>query len=117
MKRRAKLWLFDAALAAVALLDGRASAQPREPQPGCPAAVVTAEWQQAGAVFGWITIDPQGSTFWWRGSGPGEWQFHREKPSAGGLPAFRFNRFPGGKVKTLAPPDVPFGLWLVLRHF
>src|SRR5687768_221405 len=114
MTRWAIPLLFGATLAVAVLLNrpGRASAHPPEQEPGWPAPMVIAEWQQAGAVFGWITIDPQGSTFWWRGSTPGEWQFHREKPAAGGLPAFRFNKFPAGKVKTLAAPDVPFGLWL-----
>ena len=113
MKRWVTLWLVGATFTVVQLLCGlgQASAQPPEHESGWPAAVV-AEWQQAGAMFGWITIDPHGSTFWWRGNGPGEWQFHREKPVEGALPAFRFSRFPAGKVKTLAAPDVPFGLWL-----
>ena len=114
MKRCAMLRLLGAVLAVVALLvgPGWALADPPEREPGWPAAAVIAEWQEAGAIFGWITIHPQGSTSWWRPGTPGEWEFHREKPAAGGLPAFRFNRFPAGKVKTLAPPDVPFGLWL-----
>ena len=114
MKRCAMLRLLGAVLAVVALLvgPGWALADPPEREPGWPAAAVIAEWQEAGAIFGWITIHPQGSTSWWRPGTPGEWEFHREKPAAGGLPAFRFNRFPAGKVKTIAPPDVPFGLWL-----
>jgi len=103
MKRQATPWLLASALTVVAWLDGpgRASAQPPKKDPDRPAAMVIAQWQQVGAVFGWIAIDPQG-----------DWRFHRETPAAGGLPAFRFNKAPAGKAKTLPSPDVPFGLSL-----
>lgn len=86
-----------------ALLDEpfRATAQLPELEAEPLSAAVMAQWQQAGALFGWCTIDAQG-----------DWQFHRERPASGGLPAFRFSRFPAEKVSSLATPEVPFGLWL-----
>jgi hypothetical protein len=100
------LWFVGAAL--VALISGPESAmgQPPERDPGSPAACVISEWQDAGAIFGWITIEPTG-----------DWRFHREKAAAEAIPAFQFSgRFPARKVKTLALPDVPFGLWLAARR-
>ena len=69
-------------------------------RPRAIAPAVIAAWEQAGAVFGWTSVGPQG-----------DWQFDREAPPAGALPAFQLSRFPAGKVRALAPPEVPFGLW------
>ena len=64
MKRWLTPWFLGAALAVVDLLGGleRASAHPPEQEPDWPASVIIAEWQQAGAIFGWITINRQGPT-------------------------------------------------------
>src|SRR5262249_52116183 len=72
-------------------------------EPVLPAAAVKASWEKAGAVFGWVSVDPHGYLVWQ----PGE-----EQPRAGALPGFRFDVFPAGGLKGLTPPEVAFGLWL-----
>src|SRR5262245_53810769 len=92
-------WITLSLLGAGFILGGLAEPGPASAQP--PTSQVVSQWQQAGAEAGWITIDSRGG-----------WQFDRDPPPDGGLLAFRFGKFPSGRVKPLPAPDGPFGLWL-----
>ena len=103
MTRDATSWWWTIALALTGIL-GRpnlSGAQAPAPQPFQPTPAVIAAWKQAGAVFGWTSIGPEG-----------DWRFDQDEPPITALPAFRFSRFPAAKVQSLPPPGVPFGLWL-----
>jgi len=103
----------------MAILAGpaRSAAPQRVEQVVRPTAGVIADWEEAGAVFGWLSIDLNGDWRFDEGE-PAAWPAFRDmgfgprEPAVGPWPAFRFNKLPAGKVENLAPPDVPFGLWL-----
>src|SRR5262245_54625575 len=103
MNRGATNWWGTVALGLTGILAGPSPAgtQTPAPQPVRPAPAVIVAWEQAGAVFGWTSIGPQG-----------DWRFDQDEPSAGALPAFRLSRFPAANVQSLPRPGVPFGLWL-----
>src|SRR5262245_29568912 len=52
-----------------------------------PAPGVIATWEEAGAEFGWITLDPAERE---------HWRFDTERSAPDALPAFRFRVFPRG---------------------
>src|SRR5438045_335569 len=99
MKRFAMYRSIGIALFAMLAASSLGFAQER----AVPAPAVITAWENAGAEFGWISLDPNDDD---------SWRFDVEKPFSGGLPAFRFRVFPSGALKSLAPPEVPFGLWL-----
>ena len=90
MKRWAACWLVGAAVgvSGVQAGPGRRPAQPPAPGPVRPAPAVIAAWEQAGAVFGWTSVDPQG-----------DWRFDNDEPPAGALPAFRLRWLPAGGLR------------------
>jgi Leucine-rich repeat (LRR) protein len=65
-----------------------------------PTPEVIAAWEHAGARFGWMSVSrsPQQTNTDW------------DQAGAECVPAFGFNRFPTGGLRSLPPPDVPFGL-------
>jgi hypothetical protein len=72
-------------------------------QPG-PADIVAA-WKAAGAQVGWMRLTPAG-----RGD-PCKF-FPETEGKAGDLPAFRFARWPAGRIAELPAPASAFGLCL-----
>jgi Leucine-rich repeat (LRR) protein len=79
------------------------SAQPPINGPKRPSADAMREWENHGADFGWISISNNGDL---------QWQRRTDAPMVNALPAFRFRVFDTAKVRALASPGNPFGLWL-----
>ena len=68
---------------------------------------VIAVWEKAGAKFGWLSEIEAGGT-----GLPGELEWRQAEPVSGGVPAFKFSKFPDGKLNVLPPPGG--SLWLVV---
>jgi hypothetical protein len=58
------------------------------------------KWENAGADFGWISLDPSCN-----------WVFTSLKPSTEAIPAFRFSAVPKDGLHALPSPTNSFGLW------
>jgi hypothetical protein len=108
--RLTKLKLLAAVLAVVGLIGivavgvtqlMLAGAQSDVPRP-LPADIV-APWREAGAEVGWMRPNPTDR----RGVCP---FFPEAEGKAGDLPAFRFERWPAGRVAKLPAPGSAFGL-------
>jgi hypothetical protein len=118
MKHHATRWWLGAAFGMTILAGPTHSAAPlRVEQAVRPTPGAIADWEEAGAVFGWLSIDLNGDWRFDEGE-PAAWPAFRDmgfgprEPAVGPWPAFRFNKLPAGKVERLALPHVPFGLWL-----
>lgn len=81
----------------------KSSAQEPAKEPVRPAPEVIADWEKAGAEFGWIRTSPEGFA---------RWRSAKEKVEANDLPGFRFRKFLAGKLPAHPSPEAPFGLWL-----
>jgi internalin A len=75
--------------------------------PAAPAPEVIAAWDKAGAEFGWIVLDPWGRQSWTLGIG---------MPLDASGPFFEVETYSTGRLKSLPPPNVPFGLRLSGRQ-
>jgi len=99
----------------VATRPGASLAQKPAKAPTRPVPMLIAAWEKAGADFGWMRLEPEGvvdlgpSGFLDPGRFP-DWRSGRDKPAPGDLPAFWFDRFRTGKLKSLPMPETPFGL-------
>ncbi len=71
--------------------------------PPRPAPEVIAAWEQAGAEFGFVSVNIWGELFWRSG---------KTKSVAGDTTVFHVTKFPIGHLATLPEPDAPYGLLL-----
>ena len=115
---RATRWWLGAAFGMTILAGPTHSATPQPVEQAVrPTAGVIADWEEAGAVFGWLSIDLSGDWRFDEGE-PAAWPAFRDmgfgprEPAVRPWPVFRFNKLPAGKVERLTLPHVPFGLWL-----